>query len=764
MPSNKFPFFVKICRLFLWLSILPFWLKARPSLAAEKITTFIGPLQISITVDSIETFADKGEIESDLGLILNRLDEPARAKLRELLQQRFDNISPSFISRYSRLPIAEGILHQIGEIVQPKPGINGILGMRSATILAAADKQEGLTIINVLRRFPSQNIYLDSSSLLKLGLNLRSITKYKEAAVAEVMRQSNIEASASPVNSDRLPDLSQPGAFEVKKKAMSFRIDRPRTQDIVSVPYDLNFELYEPQGISKPAPLIVITQGFGATPDTYGYIARQLASYGYAVASIEHRGTNLAERLKYPNTELTNWIVPSEFISRPLDVTHLLDKLELLAKDPAWKNRLDLDRVGVFGYSFGGYSALAIAGAEINFPRLEEECSTEELNPVVSFTFQCQAKYLAPYSGKLKDPRIKAVFSVYPLTNPIFGKEGMSQIDIPTAIVAGSKDNVSPPVQNQIHPFLWLKTPDKYLALISPAGHLTTVKPEDRGIEGIPKVEETPQSDPQGAIAANYLTSLSVAFFNRYLQGLEEYQPYLSADYAKSISQEDISIYLTQSLQPEQLATAYGKTPPIPLNPKPTASAKPPKEESILAEIERTGILKVALPSDAAPISALNDNYNWTGYCARTINALEHYLEIKLDRPHGIQTIELPSDLESDRLINEGIVHLECGSNAIQRGLGEGLSPGVSPGVYMPRGFPHERHSTRRVQSPFGTLAQRAVQQRTCPHVAIDSQSKEVTPCDRDSACNYRGMILPAGDRPWRDTINDFFSSKYWQQ
>lgn len=727
ISSKKIPFFIKICRLFLWLSILPFWLKVRPSLAAEKITTFVGPLQISIAVDSLETFADKGKIESDLGLILNRLDEPARVEFRKLLQQRFDNISPDFISRYSRLTIAEGILHQIGEIVQPQPGINGILGMRSAVISAAADKQEGLTIINVLRRFPSQNIYLDSGSLLKLGLNLRSITKYKEAAIAEVIRQSNIEASASPVNSDRLPDLSQPGTFEVQKQAMSFRIDRPHTKDIVSVPYDLNFELYEPQGISNLAPLIVITQGFGATPDTYGYIAQQLASYGYAVASIEHRGTNLAKRLEYPNTELTSWITPSEFVSRPLDVTHLLDKFEdLVANNRSWKNRLDLHRVGVFGYSFGGYSALAIAGAEINFPRLEEECSTEELNPVVSFTFQCQAKYLAPHSGKLKDPRIKAVFSVYPLTNPIFGKEGMSQIDIPTAIIAGGKDNVSPPVQNQIHPWLWLATPDKYLALISQGGHLTTVKPKDRGIEGIPKVEETPRTDPQGEIAANYLSSFSVAFFNRHLQGLEEYKPYLTADYAKSISQENLSIYLTQSLQPEQLVAAYGKNPPIPLNPKPIASAKPPKEEStrrlymvgkpdrtptsILAEIERTGILKVALRSDAAPISALNENYNWTGYCARTINALEHYLEIKLDRPHGIQVVKLPSDSENgDRMINEGRGHLECGSKA------------------------------------------------------IDNGTKKVSACDLDSACNYHGMMLPAGDRSWQETIDDFFSSEYWQ-
>ena len=592
--------------------------------------------------------------------------------------------------------------------------------MRSAVISAAADNQEGLTIINVLRRFPSQNIYLDSGSLLKLGLNLRSITKYREAAIAEVIRQSDIEASANPVDSS-LPDLSQPGTYEVQKKAMSFRIDRPRTKDIgLSVPYDLNFELYEPQGISKPAPLIVITQGFGATPDTYGYIAQQLASYGYVVASTEHRGTNLAKRIEYPNTELSSWITPSEFVSRPLDVTHLLDKLEsLVANKLAWKNRLDFDRVGVFGYSFGGYSALAIAGAEINFPKLEEECSTEELNPVVSFTFQCQAKYLAPHSGKLKDPRIKAVFSVYPLTNPIFGKEGMSQIDIPTAIIAGGKDNVSPPLQNQIHPWLWLKTPDRYLALISQGGHLTTVKPKDRGIEGIPQVEETPKTDPQGEIAANYLSSLSVAFFNRHLQGLEEYEPYLTADYAKSISQEDISIYLTQSLQPEQLAAAYGKNPPIPLYPEPIASAKLPKKESILAEIERTGILKVALRSDAAPISALNENYNWTGYCARTVNALEHYLEIKLDRPHGIQVVKLPSSFENspkglasrhDRLVNEGRVHLECGSNP------------------------------------------------------IDSDTKKASACDRDSACNYRGMILTAGDRFWQETINDFFSSEYWQQ
>ena len=742
---QKFAILVKTCHLFLWLSILPFCFKAKPILAAEKITTFIGPLQISLAVDSLETFANEGKIEPDLGLIVNRLDQAAQVELRKMLQQRFE-INPDFISRYSRLPLVEGILNQVGEVVQPKPGINGLSAMRGATILAAADKKNGLTIINVLRRFPSQNIYLDSDLLLKLSQDFGRLAEYRQVAVAEVIRQSELEAEASPINSDRakahlaeqerLQDLSQPGTFSVSKQAMSFKIDQPHTTDIgLSSPYNLNFDLYLPQGKSKPAPLIVILQGFGATRDTYSYIAQQLASYGYAVASIEHRGVNLAQRLEFPNTELSGWITPSEFISRPLDVTHFLDKLEdLVAEESGWAARLNLEQIGVFGYSFGGYSALAIAGAEINFPRLLEECNQEELNTVLSFSFQCQAKYLAPHSGKIQDPRIKAVFSAYPLTNPIFGLEGMSQIDIPTAIVAGSQDNVVPPVQNQIHPFLWLNTADKYLALLSPGDHFTTVKPKDRGVEGIPKITKFPATDPKSEVAINYLKSLSVAFFNLHLQGLEQYRPYLTADYNKSISQEDISIHLIQSLQPEQLATAYGKNPPIPLTPKPiVATPKPSTKETILAEINRTGVLKVAVRSDAAPFGSLNDNYNWTGYCASLVNSLEDYLELKLDRPGGIQVVKLPSNLENRyQLVQQNRVHLECGPNSIKSEI-----PGVT------------------VSSPFWASSSQflATSDRTNQ---VNRNSDTHQPLTDD----YYGMLLPSGDRTWQKTINNFLKRR----
>ena len=114
---QRFLRLAKTACLFLGLGIFPVLLKAKPVLSAERITTFIGPLQISITVDSLETFAQSGKVNSDLALITNRLDEPSKLKLRKILQQRFE-VDPVFISRYTRLSLAEKILSKIGEVVQ----------------------------------------------------------------------------------------------------------------------------------------------------------------------------------------------------------------------------------------------------------------------------------------------------------------------------------------------------------------------------------------------------------------------------------------------------------------------------------------------------------------------------------------------------------------------------------------------------------------------------------------------------------------------
>ncbi len=64
---------------------------------------------------------------------------------------------------------------------------------------------------------------------------------------------------------------------------------------------------------------------------------------------------------------------PNEFINRPLDVKFLLDELENRDKsDPSIQ--LNLQQVGVIGQSFGGYTALALAGASLNKEQLQKDC------------------------------------------------------------------------------------------------------------------------------------------------------------------------------------------------------------------------------------------------------------------------------------------------------------------------------------------------------------------------------------------------------
>ncbi len=796
--------------LILSLGILPGVLKPKPVLSAERLSAYIGPIQISISVDSLETFAQEGTINSDLALIANRLDEETLVKFRKILQQRFE-LSPIQIYRVGSVPMVERLLSQLGRAVQIDYNINGLYGIRSAVILAAADESEGLTITNVLRKFPTKDIYINLDFIGQLLKELEIISGYSQVAVEEIIKQSAAEAAKTPIDFSQLDDLRQPGPWEFTIKEMTFKIESLRSTDVgLSTSYPLEFDLYLPQGKSEPAPLVVIVQGFGSSRGNYDHVAKQLASYGYAVASVEHIGSNLEYRQAFLRGQLGDWITPIEFISRTLDVTYLLDKLEeLAANNPDWTNKLNLEQVGVFGYSFGGYTALAAAGAEINQPKLARECNEENFNIVISFALQCEAQYLPPIKFNLNDPRIKAVFSAYPFTNPIFGPEGMSTIDVPTMIWAASNDTTVPVVQNQIHPFFWLKTPNKYLAMLVPGTHYSTAK--DDVIAGLPfAIQKGPEGSPE--IARSYLKAMTVAFFNYHVQGLEEFAPYLSAAYTEELSQEGFSLHLTQSLTPEQLEIAYGKTPPVPFFPEPVVASPPPRDEPVLDEIKRTGVLKVAIRSDAAPFGYLGDNGNWNGYCADFVKSLEQYLELKLKRSGGIQVIGLPSNLENRyQLLQQDNVHLECGPNTIRSDIEEltysqpffatgtqflvpnnqasqingnsdlaNLKIGVLKNTTTEQFVEEQFPSTKKVVFEGAGARSQAVKALTNNSIealvsdsilSIGEIERQGFAADeytllpkRPLTCDYYGMLLPNNDTQWRDLVNEFIFSKRGEQ
>ena len=118
------------------------------------------------------------------------------------------------------------------------------------------------------------------------------------------------------------------------------------------------------QGTATPGNgrLIVITHGSGGNPWVHTDLARALVAAGFVVALPEHAGDNS----KDPSTP-----GPESWKRRPREVSHAIDTV---AQDTRLAPWLALDKVGVFGGSAGGHTALTLAGGAWSPARFRDHC------------------------------------------------------------------------------------------------------------------------------------------------------------------------------------------------------------------------------------------------------------------------------------------------------------------------------------------------------------------------------------------------------
>ncbi|UZE50992.1 alpha/beta hydrolase [Rhodopseudomonas sp. P2A-2r] len=165
-------------------------------------------------------------------------------------------------------------------------------------------------------------------------------------------------------------------------------------------------------------PLIIISHGrggwFGAHHDT----AEALADAGFVVAAINHPGDNGSDPSQTDKMSL--------WASRPTDMVHLLD---FLLRD--WKDKavINADRVGLFGFSLGGYTGLVLSGAHADFLRLALFCKETEKGE------NCErARRGDVPASPQSDPRIKVAVLADTAMSFAFTPEGLSGVHIPIQI------------------------------------------------------------------------------------------------------------------------------------------------------------------------------------------------------------------------------------------------------------------------------------------------------------------------------------------
>lgn len=189
-----------------------------------------------------------------------------------------------------------------------------------------------------------------------------------------------------------LPASKAPSDGAATKPAtpMSYKLESgPHTVDEALLTFtdaqrkrEVPVKLFLPKDLREPAPVIVLSPGWGGSRDGYGYLARHWASHGYFCMVLEHDGSDLdfaMDAADGPKVGATLRVVsalresvndPTNWINRAEDVTFALDELNRRNGQIGDElfNRLDLARVGMSGHSFGAYTTMLIMGALVDLP------------------------------------------------------------------------------------------------------------------------------------------------------------------------------------------------------------------------------------------------------------------------------------------------------------------------------------------------------------------------------------------------------------
>ncbi len=95
-------------------------------------------------------------------------------------------------------------------------------------------------------------------------------------------------------------------------------------------------------------------------------------------------------------------------------------------------------------------------------------------------------------------------------------------------------------------------------------------------------------------------------------------------------------------------------------------STFPANSENILAEITRTGVLKVGIRADAIPFGYRDNNKELRGICFDFVNILKEDLKATTGREIILVKIFISSLYNRFEIVEDQIVHLECGPNTIR--------------------------------------------------------------------------------------------------
>lgn len=342
-------------------------------------------------------------------------------------------------------------------------------------------------------------------------------------ALVQASRQIQVAVLSAQMTADgRLAaNEAKPGTYEIQTMMTTWH-DNARDRDVpVKIYWPVamaqnadNVSTSAVAALKKPLPLLLFSHGLGGSREMYVYLGQYWSSHGFIVVHLQHLGSDdaLWRDNKRPGRALTAAVKNPEVArNRPLDVTFAIDQMLLLNQknDSPFFGRVDKERIGVAGHSYGAYTVLALAGQGKHK----------------------QSALAQKIMGDLTDPRIKAMI---PMSAPVDAravKRGghYDAINVPMFHMTGTRDDsmiTGAKAKGRRVPFDGIHKNDGYLMILNEGDHMvfsgrrrSTRQTPDQDPEAIvpgdPNSERTIRE--RDAVWHDLIERSSLAFWRAYL-------------------------------------------------------------------------------------------------------------------------------------------------------------------------------------------------------------------------------------------------------
>lgn len=201
-------------------------------------------------------------------------------------------------------------------------------------------------------------------------------------------------------------------------------------------------------------PVVLLSHGFGGVGSQMKWLGTALARAGYVGIAVDHPGTNGRDGVT-PAGAYAPW-------ERAGDLKAALD---LALADPLLGPHLDAGRVGVAGFSMGGFTGALLVGARADLGRFIAFCDGPARDAICDPQKEFPLDYhdgpkvlsepaLAPVAARhhadLADPRVRAAFLIDPALGPALDPASLGRVRAPVEVLYGLADPIAPPVSNAL--------------------------------------------------------------------------------------------------------------------------------------------------------------------------------------------------------------------------------------------------------------------------------------------------------------------------